>query len=116
MFVLRIIYDIFIVVIMINCVLSDQLIKKDILFVSDIYIVFEKINYLLIIQMIVDYQVLFESIYYFCFLVVNKKLCLVGIVIVKDVIGKSEYLIVDKVMIKDFNVVKKMMSVVSVSY
>lgn len=39
-----------------------------------------------------------------------------GIVIVKDVIGKSEYLIVDKVMIKDFNVVKKMMSVVSVSY
>ena len=67
-------------------------------------------------QTIADYQALSESTHHSRFPVVNKKLRLVGIVTAKDVIGKSEHLTVDKVMTKDPNVVKKMMSVASVSH
>ncbi|MFZ4356127.1 DRTGG domain-containing protein, partial [Enterococcus gallinarum] len=45
--VLRTTYDTFTVATMINRALSDQLIKKDILLVSDIYTALEKTNYLL---------------------------------------------------------------------
>lgn len=114
--VLRTTYDTFTVATMINRALSDQLIKKDILLVSDIYTALEKTNYLLTTQTIADYQALSESTHHSRFPVVNKKLRLVGIVTAKDVIGKSEHLTVDKVMTKDPNVVKKMMSVASVSH
>ncbi|HHK2084880.1 TPA: DRTGG domain-containing protein [Enterococcus faecalis] len=114
--VLRTTYDTFTVATMINRALSDQLIKKDILLVSDIYTALEKTNYLFTTQTIADYQALSESTHHSRFPVVNKKLRLVGIVTAKDVIGKSEHLTVDKVMTKDPNVVKKMMSVASVSH
>ena len=96
--VLRTTYDTFTVATMINRALSDQLIKKDILLVSDIYTALEKTNYLLTTQTIADYQALSESTHHSRFPVVNKKLRLVGIVTAKDVIGKSEHLTVDKVM------------------
>ncbi|WP_249818605.1 DRTGG domain-containing protein, partial [Escherichia coli] len=48
--VLRTTYDTFTVATMINRALSDQLIKKDILLVSDIYTALEKTNYLLTTQ------------------------------------------------------------------
>lgn len=54
--VLRTTYDTFTVATMINRALSDQLIKKDILLVSDIYTALEKTNYLLTTQTIADYQ------------------------------------------------------------
>lgn len=113
--VLRTTYDTFTVATMINRALSDQLIKKT-FYSSVIFIQRLKTNYLLTTQTIADYQALSESTHHSRFPVVNKKLRLVGIVTAKDVIGKSEHLTVDKVMTKDPNVVKKMMSVASVSH
>ena len=112
--VLRTTYDTFTVATMINRALSDQLIKKT-FYLSVIFIQRLKTNYLLTTQTIADYQALSESTHHSRFPVVNKKLRLVGIVTAKDVIGKSEHLTVIK-SAKDPNVVKKMMSVASVSH
>lgn len=114
--VLRTTYDTFTVATMINRALSDQLIKKDIMLVSDIYTSLEKTNYLFSTNTIADYQKLSENTHHSRFPVVNKSLRLVGIVTAKDVLGKSETLTMDKVMTKDPIVVKKMMSVASVSH
>lgn len=114
--VLRTTYDTFTVATMINRALSDQLIKKDILLVSDIYTSLDKTNYLHSTNTITDYQKLSESTHHSRFPVVNKNLRLVGIVTAKDVIGKNEQLTIDKVMTKDPSIVKKMMSVASVSH
>ncbi|MGX7243680.1 DRTGG domain-containing protein [Enterococcus quebecensis] len=114
--VLRTTYDTFTVATMINRALSDQLIKKDIMLVSDIYTTLEKTNYLFSTNTIGDYQNLSEKTHHSRFPIVNKSLRLVGIVTAKDVLGKSETLTMDKVMTKDPIVVKKMMSVASVSH
>ncbi|MGK0551517.1 DRTGG domain-containing protein [Enterococcus faecalis] len=114
--VLRTTYDTFTVATMINRALSDQLIKKDILLVSDIYTSLEKTNFLATSNTIADYQKLSGSTHHSRFPVVNKNLRLVGIVTAKDVIGKNEQVTIDKVMTKDPSVVKKMMSVASVSH
>jgi predicted transcriptional regulator len=109
-------YDTFTVATMINRALSDQLIKKDILLVSDIYTSLERTNFLASSNTIADYQALSEKTHHSRFPVVNKSLRLVGIVTAKDVIGKNEQLTIDKIMTKDPSVVKKMMSVASVSH
>ncbi|KAF9404849.1 hypothetical protein HW555_014135 [Spodoptera exigua] len=114
--VLRTTYDTFTVATMINRALSDQLIKKDIMLVSDIYTTLEKTNYLYTTNTLADYQTLSEKTQHSRFPVVNKSLRLVGIVTAKDVLGKNESLTMDKVMTKDPIVVKKMMSVASVSH
>lgn len=114
--VLRTTYDTFTVATMINRALSDQLIKKDIMLVSDIYTTLEKTNYLFSTDTIEAYQKLAEKTHHSRFPVVNKNLRLVGIVTAKDILGKSNLLSMDKVMTKDPIVVKKMMSVASVSH
>ena len=114
--VLRTTYDTFTVATMINRALSDQLIKKDIMLVSDIYTTLEKTNYLFSTDTIEAYQKLAEKTHHSRFPVVNKNLRLVGIVTAKDILGKSNLLAMDKVMTKDPIVVKKMMSVASVSH
>lgn len=114
--VLRTTYDTFTVATMINRALSDQLIKKDIMLVSDIYTTLEKTNYLFSTDTIEAYHKLAEKTHHSRFPVVNKNLRLVGIVTAKDILGKSNILAMDKVMTKDPIVVKKMMSVASVSH
>ena len=114
--VLRTTYDTFTVATMINRALSDQLIKKDIMLVSDIYTTLEKTNYLFSTDTIESYQQLSEQTHHSRFPVVNKNLRLVGIVTAKDILGKSNLLTMDKVMTRDPIVVKKMMSVASVSH
>lgn len=114
--VLRTTYDTFTVATMINRALSDQLIKKDIMLVSDIYTTLEKTNYLTIANTIADYQKLSEETTHSRFPVVNKNMRLVGIITAKDVIGKNDLTTIDKVMTKEPIVVKKTMSVASVSH
>ncbi|MEI5992883.1 DRTGG domain-containing protein [Candidatus Enterococcus mansonii] len=114
--VLRTTYDTFTVATMINRALSDQLIKKDIMLVSDIYTSLEKTNYLYSTNTIADYQQLSDKTQHSRFPVVNKSLRLVGIITAKDVLGKAESLTMEKVMTKDPIVAKKMMSVASVSH
>ncbi|MBL1230265.1 CBS domain-containing protein [Enterococcus sp. BWB1-3] len=114
--VLRTTYDTFSVATMINRALSDQLIKKDIMLVSDIYTTLEKTNYLTVSNTVADYKHLSEETKHSRFPVVNKNMRLVGIITAKDVIGKNDTMLMDKVMIKEPIVVKKTMSVASVSH
>lgn len=114
--VLRTTYDTFTVATMINRALSDQLIKKDIMLVSDIYMTLKKTNYLSATDTISDYQVLSQETGHSRFPVVNKNMRLIGIVTAKDVLGKNDQVTLDKVMTRDPIVVKRSMSVASVSH
>lgn len=114
--ILRTTYDTFTVATMINRALSDQLIKKDIMLVSDIYRSADTIQYLLSTDTIADYQKLSDTTKHSRFPVVNKHHRLVGIVTAKDVLGKPSNQIIERVMTKDPISVKKTMSIASVSH
>lgn len=114
--ILRTSYDTFTVATMINRALSDQLIKKDIMLVSDIYMPAEKTHYLQQTDTISDYQRLSEETHHSRFPVVNRHHRLMGIVTAKDVLGKSPNQIIDRVMTKEPISVKKTMSIASVSH
>ncbi|GCF93323.1 hypothetical protein NRIC_12140 [Enterococcus florum] len=114
--VLRTTYDSFTVATMINRALSDQLIKKDIMQVSDIYMPLDKTYYLTIGDTIADYHRLSEETGHSRFPVVNRHLRVIGIVTAKDVLGKVDSQLIDRVMTKDPIIVKQNMSVASVSH
>ncbi|WP_071130864.1 DRTGG domain-containing protein [Enterococcus timonensis] len=114
--VLRTTYDTFTVATLINRALSDQLIKKDIMLVSDIYTPLEKTNYLRGIETIADYRKMATSSGHSRFPVVNQHLRLLGMITAKDVVGKNDAQTIDKAMTKDPNSVKKGTSVASVSH
>ena len=114
--ILRTTYDTFTVATMINRALSDQLIKKDIMLVSDIYMSAEKTHYLLQTDTITDYQKLSEETHHSRFPVVNRHMRLMGIITAKDVLGKADTQVIERVMTKDPISVKKTMSVASVSH
>ncbi|MGM0123457.1 CBS domain-containing protein [Enterococcus sp. AZ194] len=114
--VLRTTYDTFTVATMINRALSDQLIKKDIMLVSDIYMSLEKTQYLSATDTVLDYKNLSERTGHSRFPVVNKSMRVVGIVTAKDVVGKVDGQLIERVMTREPIVVKKGMSVASVSH
>ncbi|MCF1584810.1 CBS domain-containing protein [Tetragenococcus koreensis] len=114
--ILRTTYDTFTVASMINRAMSDQLIKKDILLVGDIYMPLEKTRYLTTTDTIKDYQTLSNSSQHSRYPVVNKNTRVVGIVTAKDVIGKPDSQSIERVMTKGPRMVKKEMSVASVSH
>ncbi|EOL44122.1 hypothetical protein RV11_GL002599 [Enterococcus phoeniculicola] len=114
--VLRTTYDTFTVATMINRALSDQLIKKDIMLVSDIYMSLEKTQYLSVTDTVLDYKKLSEKTGHSRFPIVNKSMRLVGIVTAKDIVGKVDTQLIERVMTKEPIVVKKGMSVASVSH
>lgn len=109
-------YDTFTVATLINRALSDQLIKKDIMLVEDIYTPIKKTNYLLTTDTIADYQRLGEETGHSRFPIVNRNKRLVGIVAAKDVLGKNLEQTIDKAMTKEPIAVKRTMSVASVSH
>lgn len=109
-------YDTFTVATLINRAISDQLIKKDIMLVGDIYTPLERTNYLCGSDTIAQYQTLSEKTGHSRFPIVNKNLRLLGIVTAKDVIGRPLTQTVDKVMTKSPSSVKTHMSVASVAH
>ncbi|WP_122645495.1 DRTGG domain-containing protein [Enterococcus mediterraneensis] len=114
--ILRTTYDTFTVATMINRALSDQLIKKDILLVSDIYMSLEKTRYLHVHDTVKEYKRLAEETGHSRFPVVNKNLRVVGIATAKDILEKADTQLIERVMTRDPIVVKKEMSVASVSH
>lgn len=114
--VLRTTYDTFTVATMINRALSDQLIKKDIMLVSDIYTPLEKTNYLYATDTISQYKELAASSKHSRFPVVNHHLRVLGMIAAKDVMEKNDNQTIDKAMTKDPIAVKRGMSVASVSH
>lgn len=94
-------YDSFTVATMINRAIYDQLIKKDILLIEDIYVPIEETAMLKNNQLIEDFQKLNTLTSHGAFPVVtasNNKL--IGMITVKDVIGKDPKEQIDKVMTK----------------
>ncbi|MED3661939.1 DRTGG domain-containing protein [Ureibacillus sp. FSL K6-8385] len=93
-------YDTFTVATMINRAIYDQLIKKDILLIEDIYVPLEETAKLRSGQTVADFHALNAHTNHGAFPVVSKNNKLVGIVTAKDVIGKDEKELIDKVMTK----------------
>lgn len=114
--ILRTTYDTFTVATMINRALSDQLIKKDILLVSDIFMPLEKTKYLSTTDTVKDYKRMSDETNHSRYPVVNKNMRVVGIITAKDVLEKPDTQSIERSMTKDPRVAKKEMSVASASH
>ncbi|SOC36576.1 predicted transcriptional regulator [Ureibacillus acetophenoni] len=93
-------YDTFTVATLINRAIYDQLIKKDILLIEDIYIPIEETATLHSHQTIEDFRILNGKTSHGAFPVVGNNRKLVGMITVKDVIGREPSEPIDKVMTK----------------
>ncbi|MDI2586146.1 MULTISPECIES: DRTGG domain-containing protein [unclassified Psychrobacillus] len=91
-------YDSFTVATMINRAIDDQLIKKDVLLIEDIYIPLEKTSFLRTTDHVKQYRELNDETTHGGFPVVDKANKLVGIVTARDVIGKENHELIEKVM------------------
>ncbi|WP_062532812.1 DRTGG domain-containing protein [Jeotgalibaca dankookensis] len=114
--ILRTTYDTFTVATMINRALTDQLIKKDIMVVGDIYTPLEETSYLTAEHTILDYQHLNTQSKHSRFPVVNHNMRLIGVITAKDTLGKSDTLNMERVMTKDPIFAKEHMSVASIAH
>ncbi|WP_173915850.1 DRTGG domain-containing protein [Halobacillus sp. Marseille-Q1614] len=94
-------YDTFTVATMINRAIYDQLIKKEIVVVDDIYTPFEKSIFLKVNDQISRWHELNEQTFHSRFPVVDNKNRVVGMVTSKDVINKDASLSIEKVMTKN---------------
>ncbi len=94
-------YDTFTVATMINRAIYDQLIKKDILFIEDIYVPMTDTAVLKNDETIHHFQKLNERTTHGAFPVVTVNNKLVGMITVKDVIGREETELIEKVMTKN---------------
>ena len=114
--VLRTTYDTFTVATMINRAMTDQLIKKEIMLVGDIYTRLEETRYLEIDKSILDYRNLNTESKHSRFPIVNHNMRLVGMITAKDTLGKSDSLSMERIMTKDPVTAKTHMSVASVAH
>ncbi|WP_217586969.1 DRTGG domain-containing protein [Lentibacillus saliphilus] len=94
-------YDTFTVAAMINRAIYDQLIKKEIVCVSDIYTPVEKAAYLTVMDTVDGWYALNEQTRHTRFPVVDKTLRVKGMVTYKDIMGKQEHVKLDKIMVKN---------------
>ena len=94
-------YDTFTVATMINRAIYDQLIKKDILLIEDIYVPIEETAVLKNTQTIEDFHKENQRTSHGGFPVVTQHNKLTGIITSKDVIGKEESELIEKVMTKN---------------
>ncbi len=94
-------YDTFSVATMINRAIYDQLIKKDILLIEDIYIPLENTAVLRSDQTIMHFRKKNASTTHGAFPVVTAQNKLVGMVTTKDVIGREDDEAIEKVMTKN---------------
>ena len=109
-------YDTFTVASLINRAMTDQLIKKKIMIVADIYNDIENTNYLRMDQTVKEYRQVSEKTGNSRFPVVNHSNRLVGVVSAKDILGKSDSLIIERIMTKNPSVSKLHASVASVAH
>jgi len=93
-------YDTFTVATMINRAIYDQLIKKEIVLVGDIYTPLSKTHYLNRNDTLAKWYQLNQETTHTRYPVVDDQNKVVGIVTSKDVIGKGEDTLIDKVMTK----------------
>ena len=109
-------YDTFTVASLINRAMTDQLIKKKIMIVADIYNDIDNTHYLKMDQTVKEYRELSEKTGNSRFPVVNHSNRLVGVVSAKDILGKADSLTMERVMTKNPSVSKLHASVASVAH
>lgn len=109
-------YDTFTVATMINRAMSDQLIKKEIVLIDNIYTPLEKTSYLTLEDTVGTYRELSQATEHSRYPVINAQGRLVGIVTAKDVMKRGDDVSIEKVMTKQPVVAKVYMSVASVSH
>lgn len=109
-------YDTFTVATLINRAMSDQLIKKEIILVDNIYTKLQETSYLTVDDTVATYRHYGAQSDHSRFPVVNGNGRLVGMVTAKDVINKSDQLTIERVMTRSPLVAKTHMSVASVSH
>lgn len=114
--ILRTTYDTFTVATMINRAMTDQLIKKEIMLIGDIYTRMEDTKFLYMDQTILDYHKLNKESKHSRFPVVNHNMRMMGMITAKDILGKSDNLLMERVMTKDPIYAKTHMSVASVAH
>jgi predicted transcriptional regulator len=108
-------YDTFTVAAMINRAIYDQLIKKEIVFVDDIYTPYEEAYYLHMKDSIEQFYELNEKSTHTRFPVVDDSNRVVGMVTSKDIINKPSNVFIDKVMSKNPETVQPKTSLASVA-
>ncbi|MDR1568528.1 MAG: CBS domain-containing protein [Streptococcaceae bacterium] len=109
-------FDTFTVASIINQAINDQLIKKELVIVEDIYRPIEKTNYLKGTQSVKDFNELAKKTGENSFPVVNQHFMVIGIISQRDLKGKNKEDVIDKFMTKSPIVARKSMSVASVSH
>ncbi|WP_342598604.1 DRTGG domain-containing protein [Psychrobacillus sp. FSL H8-0483] len=109
-------YDTFTVATMINRAIDDQLIKKDVLLIEDIYVPIQETSFLYTTDQVKQYRELNHLTTHGGFPVVDKSNKLVGIVTARDVIGKSSNELIEKVMTKSPISITMKTSVASASH
>lgn len=109
-------YDTFTVGSLINRAMTDQLIRKEIMLIDNIYTRMEDTDYLRVFDTVFDYRVLNEQSQHTRFPVVAQNNRLVGIVTAKDVIGREDTTTIERVMTRNPVSVKDHMSVASVAH
>lgn len=109
-------YDTFTVATLINRAMSDQLIKKEIVLVDNIYTELHNTAYLTVDDTVGRYREISQETDHTRFPVVNAQGRLVGIVTSKDIMRKSDDQTIEKVMTRTPVVAKTHMSIASVSH
>ncbi|WHX27740.1 DRTGG domain-containing protein [Virgibacillus halodenitrificans] len=109
-------YDTFTVAAMINRAIYDQLIKKEIVYVGDIFTSYDESFYLTARDTIADWYRLNDQSGHTRFPVVDDKKRVIGMVTSKDIVGKANDVHIEKVMSKDPQVVQAKTSLASVSH
>ena len=94
-------YDSFTVATMINRAIDDQLIKKDVLLIEDIFTPLDETAYLLTTDQVMKYSELNSLTNHGGYPVVDSNKKTVGIVTARDVIDKESHEQIDKVMTKN---------------
>lgn len=109
-------YDTFTVASMINRAIYDQLIKKEIVFVGDIYTPYEESHFLYAKDFVSSWFDLNEETEHTRFPVLDGNNRVVGMVTSKDIIGNDEKLLLEKVMTKEPLVVQEKTSLAYVAH
>ncbi|MFD1671745.1 DRTGG domain-containing protein [Agrilactobacillus yilanensis] len=109
-------YDTFTVAAIINRVLTNQLIKKEIVTVGDIYQPVTQTEYLLNTETVRDYIKLTQKSGHSRFPVTNKQQRLLGVVTGKDILERSDKTPIEKIMTKEPLVVRKSSSAASAGH
>lgn len=109
-------YDTFTVGTMINRAMTDQLIKKEILRVQNIFTPLERTQFLNKEDTVYTYRMLNQKSGHSRFPVVLSDGRLAGIVTAKDVVGQEDKALIEKVMTKNPASARKYMSVASIAH